>query len=76
MNQCARFFADFIVSTLTRVCILVASGIHNTGGATSGKSSLFVSIENLAIFMLYTVSRKKRGSTFVIITLEKHTRFL
>ena len=25
---------------------------------------------------MYTVSRKKRGSTFDIITLEKHTRFL
>ena len=24
----------------------------------------------------YTVDRKKRGSTFDIITLEKHTRFL
>jgi len=26
-------------------------------------------------YVLYTVNRKKRGSTFVIITLEKHTRF-
>ena len=25
---------------------------------------------------LYTVDRKKRGSTFVVITLEKHIRFL
>ena len=27
-------------------------------------------------YVIYTVNRKKRGSTFVIITLEKHTRFL
>ena len=26
--------------------------------------------------LLYTVDRKKRGSTFVIITLEEHTRFV
>ena len=31
---------------------------------------------SLGVNSLYTVNRKKRGSTFVIITLEKHIRLL
>ena len=35
-----------------------------------------VSLLARALLAFYTVNRKKRGSTFDIITLEKHARFL